>query len=122
MLVIKGDRKIPMKKNRMRIKGNYVYKHKDVREFEMWLSYLASVAMKKQNWVKTDGFVSMHIDVVFGDKRRRDLQNCFGAVCDSLNEVVYVDDCQIVKLSATKRYVKSEWSFIIKIELCHDVA
>ena len=117
MLKIVGNQKIPMKKNSMRVSGTKVYKTKDVKAFEMYLSWAATIAMKKQSWSRTDKPVSLHLDVVFGDQRRRDLQNCFGAVCDALNEIVYDDDCQIEQLSATKQYIKNEWSFIITVEV-----
>jgi Holliday junction resolvase RusA-like endonuclease len=116
-LIIEGDRKIPMKKNLMRVKGNQVYKVKEVKNFETWLAWKAAAAMKEQGWRKTDQPVRLSLEVVFGDKRKRDLQNCFASVCDSLNNIVYVDDCQIKVLAASKEYIKDEWSFILKIEV-----
>lgn len=116
-LIIEGDRKIPMKKNLMRVSGNKVYKVKEVKHFETWLAWTAAAAMKEQGWRKTDQPVRFSLDVVFGDKRKRDLQNCFASVCDALNNIVYVDDCQIEVLAASKEYIKDEWSFILKIEV-----
>ena len=116
-LIIKGDRKIPMKKNMMRVRNNQVYKLRDVKDFEKWLAWTAAVAVREQGWVITDKPVKLSLDVVFGDRRRRDLQNCFASVCDALNKIVYVDDAQIEMLVASKKYVKSEWSFILEIEV-----
>ena len=120
-LIIEGDRKIPMKKNLMRVKGNQVYKVKEVKNFETWLAWKAAAAMKEQGWRKTDQPVRLSLDVVFGDKRKRDLQNCFASVCDSLNNIVYVDDCQIKVLAASKEYIKGEWSFILEIEVIDEI-
>ena len=53
-LIIKGDRKIPMKKNMMRVRGNQVYKLKDVKDFEKWLAWTAAAAVREQGWVITD--------------------------------------------------------------------
>tara|TARA_R100000664_G_C2750524_1_gene137851 strand:+ start:1508 stop:1882 length:375 start_codon:yes stop_codon:yes gene_type:complete len=118
-LIISGDRKIPMKKNLMRVKANRVYKPKEVKDFETWLAWKAAAAMKEQGWRKTDQNVSLGLYITFGDKRKRDLQNCFASVCDALNNIVYVDDCQIVSLNGTKEYKKDEWSFSLEIEV-HD--
>ena len=120
-LIIEGDRKIPMKKNLMRVKGNQVYKVKEVKNFETWLAWKAAAAMKEQGWRKTDQPVRLSLEVVFGDKRKRDLQNCFASVCDSLNNIVYVDDCQIKVLAASKEYIKGEWSFILEIEVIDEI-
>ncbi len=120
-LIIKGDRKIPMKKNMMRVRGNQVYKLKDVKDFEKWLAWTAAAAVREQGWVITDKPVKLSLDVVFGDRRRRDLQNCFASVCDALNKIVYEDDAQIEMLVASKKYVKSEWSFILEIEVVDEV-
>ena len=116
-LRIVGDRKIPMKKNLMRLRGSQVYKPKQVKDFETWLAWLSAAAMNEQGWSKTDKPVKLSLDVVFGDRRTRDLQNCFACVCDSLNNLVYEDDKQIEVLVASKKYVKGEWSFILQIEL-----
>ena len=120
-LIIKGDRKIPMKKNMMRVHNNQVYKQRDVKDFEKWLAWTAAVAVREQGWVITDKPVKLSLDVVFGDRRTRDLQNCFASVCDALNKIVYVDDAQIEMLVASKKYVKSEWSFILEIEVIDEV-
>ena len=57
----------------------------------------------------------LHLDVTFGDRRRRDIQNLFGSVCDSLNGVVYDDDHQITKVSGSKVYKKGHWEYTITI-------
>ena len=120
-LIIKGDRKIPMKKNLMRVSGNKVYKVREVKNFETWLAWTAAASMKEQGWKTTDRPVKFSLDVIFGDKRKRDLQNCFASVCDALNNIVYVDDAQIEVLSASKKYIKGEWSFILEIEVIDEV-
>tara|TARA_S200002703_G_C3783050_1_gene241348 strand:- start:187 stop:567 length:381 start_codon:yes stop_codon:yes gene_type:complete len=108
--------KIPSKKNRMMICGRRLVKPKQIKEFEASLATAAVCNMKAHNIGVTDKPVRLHLDVVFGDKRKRDLQNCFGSICDALNGVVYDDDSQIVVLSASKRYQKGEWWYSIYIE------
>lgn len=117
MLTIVGHQKIPSKKNTMGLRYNRMYKPKNVSEFEMYLGWIAAQAMKEQGWQKTNQPVSMSLEVVFGDKRKRDLQNCFGSICDALNGIVYDDDCQIKFIAARKSYEKKKWSFKINIDL-----
>ena len=45
----------------------------------------AALACAEQGWLCTDGPVALSVAVVFGDRRKRDLQNCFGALCDALD-------------------------------------
>ena len=59
--------------------------------------------------------VELELKVWFGDKRKRDLQNCFDTVCDSLENIVYTDDSQIRKLTGYKYYEKNIWKFEILI-------
>jgi len=108
--------KIPSKKNRMMICGKRLVKPKAIKEFELELRTCALFKMKAHGLDKTDEPVRLHLEVCFGDKRRRDLQNCFGSICDALNDVVYDDDSQIVVLSGTKRYQKGEWWYSVFIE------
>ena len=112
-VIIEGTGKIPSKKNRMRIWKGRMIKDKGCREFEQQLSTLARDVMKDD--VPFTGDVSLSLMVIFGDRRRRELQNLFGSVCDSLNEIVYDDDSQIVDLTAVKHYIKGEWKYTIRI-------
>jgi Holliday junction resolvase RusA-like endonuclease len=107
--------KIPAKKNRMRVVGKRMIKDEKTRTFEAMLKTRATQIMMAIGSPIIDGPVKLHLDVTFGDRRRRDLQNLFGSVCDSLNGVVYEDDCQITKLSACKRYQKGIWEYTITI-------
>ena len=107
--------KIPAKKNRMRVVGKRMIKDEATRTFEAMLKTRATQIMMAIGSPIIDGPVKLHLDVTFGDRRRRDLQNLFVSVCDSLNGVVYEDDCQITKLSACKRYQKGIWEYTITI-------
>lgn len=107
--------KIPAKKNKMRIAGRRIIKDETVRKFEAMLKQRAIEIMNAIGHPIIEGPVKLHLDVTFGDKRRRDLQNLFGSVCDSLNGVVYNDDHQIQKLSGCKMYKKNHWEYTITI-------
>ena len=107
--------KIPAKKNRMRIYNQRMIKDKAVRTFEAMLKQRALEIMTLIGHPVIEGPVKLHLDVTFGDRRRRDLQNLFGSICDSLNGVVYDDDHQIQKLSGSKMYKKNHWEYTITI-------
>ena len=50
-----------------------------------------------------EGRLSVHIDAHVPDKRKRDLDNCFKAILDSLTKaVVWLDDSQIDILSINR--------------------
>tara|TARA_R100001460_G_scaffold46961_1_gene84692 strand:- start:371 stop:757 length:387 start_codon:yes stop_codon:yes gene_type:complete len=115
MIKIHNYGKIPAKKNRMRVYGKRMIKDSTVRTFEAMLKQRAIEIMTAIGHPVIGGPVKLHLDVTFGDRRRRDLQNLFGSVCDSLNGVVYEDDHQIQKLSGCKDYKKGHWEYTITI-------
>ena len=116
IITIIGDRRIPSKKNNMKIGRRRVYKDPAVSEFEEYLKALATEEMLDSQTEMIEGPVKLTLSVTYPDKRRRDLQNCFAAVCDALNDIVYKDDSQIVEISATKQVIKGEDGFVIYVE------
>ena len=70
--------RIPAKKNRMRIYKQRMIKDKSVRTFEAMLKQRAIEIMTLIGHPVIEGPVKLHLDVTFGDRRRRDLQNLFG--------------------------------------------
>jgi len=119
-----GWMKIPAKKNNMKFnsKTKKMYKPHDIRAFE---EYLAKIATEnKREWEVKEGRAwpmdkeyYLKVEVVYGDRRRRDVQNIFGSVCDSLNGVLYGDDSQIRRIAAQKHYDKDAWQFNIRLEV-----
>tara|TARA_Y100001973_G_C5038482_1_gene251632 strand:+ start:302 stop:664 length:363 start_codon:yes stop_codon:yes gene_type:complete len=115
VIIIERKGKIPSKKNRMKVWRNRMVKEKSVKNFESELKMYAIQQMTIAEIKTIDGPVRLRLDVVFGDKRKRDLQNCFGSICDSLNDVCYHDDSQIVELIGSKKYSHGDWSYRIEI-------
>jgi Holliday junction resolvase RusA-like endonuclease len=115
-IIINQIGKIPSKKNNMKVFRNRMVKPKSLKEFEGALKLIAINQMTMIGGRTIDGDVSFDLDVTFGDKRKRDIQNCFGSICDALNDVCYHDDSQIVELSARKRYKKNTWKYTITIQ------
>jgi len=108
--------KVPSKKNRMKVYGNRMVKDKAVKTFESELKSHAKSLMECIQSPPFDGPVEMDLEIITGDKRRRDLQNYFGSICDALNGVVYEDDSQIEIITAQKLYKKGIWSYTITIK------
>lgn len=116
MVKIERFGKIPSKKNQMIICGRRLVKDTKVRAFEAELRLAAIDVMTAAGLQPTDKPVDLHLSVTFGDKRRRDVQNCFGSVCDALNDIVYLDDSQIQTISASKQYTKGQWCYSIIVK------
>lgn len=114
-LKITGYRKLLSKKNKMKVYNRRLVKTKELKDFESYVSFIALEAMKEQEAEIFKVPVELELKVWFGDKRKRDLQNCFDTVCDSLENIVYTDDSQIRKLTGYKYYEKNIWKFEILI-------
>lgn len=114
-IILSSIGKVPSKKNRMRVYGNRMVKDKGVKDFEHKLKQDAQRLMDSIQSPPLTGPVEMELEIITGDKRRRDLQNYFGSICDALNEVVYEDDSQIQTITAQKLYKKGIWSYTITI-------
>jgi len=114
-LKILGYRKLLSKKNKMKVYNRRLVKTKELKDFETYVSFIALEAMKDQELEVFKVPVELELKVWFGDKRKRDLQNCFDTVCDSLENIVYTDDSQIRKLTGYKYYEKNIWKFEILV-------
>jgi len=114
-LKILGYRKLLSKKNKMKVYNRRLVKTKELKDFETYVSFIALEAMKDQELEVFKVPVELELKVWFGDKRKRDLQNCFDTVCDSLENIVYTDDSQIRKLTGYKFYEKNIWKFEITV-------
>jgi len=118
-----GFMKVPSKKNSMKFntKTKRMYKPHDIRAFEEYLANLGMEEKRKweqehnQQWVMK-GEYYLKVEVVYGDRRRRDVQNIFGSICDALNGVLYEDDCQIRRIAAQKHFSQGDWLFNIRLE------
>jgi Holliday junction resolvase RusA-like endonuclease len=104
------------KKNRLKFGRGRTYKDKVVADFEAELSKAAAeVVAQLPDFSAWTCPVEMVVVVQVPDKRRRDLQNMLDTICDSLNNLVYDDDVQIVSIDATKKFGKS-WSLYISVQ------
>lgn len=117
MIEIEIPTKILSKKNKMKVFRNRIYKSKEIKDFEKMVAGVALVEMNKSNLLPTTSPIRLNLDVWLGDNRKRDLQNFFDTICDALQSVVYVDDSQIVELSAKKYIIPGVWKFKIKIDI-----
>ena len=90
------------KKNSMIITGKRLIKAKDVRAFEALVSTIAAVEMARIKKKPIEGPCSIQITCFFPTCHRRDVHNDFGSICDALQGYCYLDDSQLVSVSAEK--------------------
>ena len=108
------DTKLISKKNRMKVtRGGRCYKPAAIKAFEKLVAYGATEAYDGSPSTKN---LKMTLDVTFGDRRSRDLQNCYDCICDALEGIIYINDNQITELVGKKSYQKGVWEFRIIIE------
>lgn len=92
--------------------GGYTKPH--VKRWQTSVSWAAREAMGGDAPVA--GPVRVTMRFVMPDKTRRDCDNLSKAVLDSLNGIVFVDDCQVVDLHITKEVNRAEAGVMIKVE------
>lgn len=61
------------------------------------------------------GPLALEVSLFFGDKRKRDIDNYNKILLDSLNQIVYLDDNQIHRLTITKDYDKKKPRIEVRI-------
>lgn len=79
------------------------YLTKEGKDFKKRLA-----AKVPKEWKPYHEEVDVLIELVFPDKRRRDIDNYGKAILDALNQKAYLDDSQIVKLTLTKKFKKNK--------------
>ena len=101
-------------------KSGRVFTPKRTRDYERRAKHLAHKAMDGQNLGPLKGPVGIRLIIAYKTPKSRksekgqycasgpphyaDVDNACKAVLDSLNRVVYDDDCQVVALSVSKRF------------------
>ena len=109
------DVPVVSKKNRLKFGKGRTYKPKEVQDFEDALAKAAAeVVCNIPDWQPLTGDLQLELHVQFPDKRRRDIHNCFDTVCDSLQNIVYVDDNQIFQVYGRKTIGK-RWSLTVTV-------
>ena len=109
--------------NKTPISTQHIYAQRGWRKFmtpkaKMFKEdFLASVKKQLPKQFKPlTGLLEVKYFLVFPDKRRRDWDNYAKIVFDTLNEIVYRDDSQIVKAIVTKKYKKGVSKIVLKIK------
>ena len=79
--------------------------------------FLASINKQlPMKYKPMSGDLEMKYFLTFPDKRKRDCDNYWKLVLDTMNGVVYEDDSQIQKLIISKKIVKGKSGIVIKIK------
>ena len=106
------DLPVLSKKNRLKFGRGRTYKDQVVVDFERDLK---DAIFSHWRGAPLQNDVSVSIEVTVPDRRRRDLQNFSDTICDTMNEIVYTDDSQIVDLKMRKIY-GNRWCLRISVE------
>ena len=94
---------IPLsKKNNMIVANKRLIKAKEVRQWEALVETIAIVEMARIKKKPIEGPCSIQITCFWPTCQRRDVHNVFGSICDALQGSCYVDDSQLVSVSADK--------------------
>ena len=72
------------------------------KEFKTQVGFTALQICRKKNWKCSKSKFEVIINFFFKDKRRRDIDDYFKLVIDSLTEIIWEDDSQIIALAGTK--------------------
>lgn len=91
----------PRAKARARVTRNGTFTPRVTRDAEAQI--VAEFWKAFPQHIPWDGDVSLHVEFFRGTRRRVDIDNLLKLVQDALNGVVFVDDSQIVSLSASRR-------------------
>jgi Holliday junction resolvase RusA-like endonuclease len=91
------------------------YTPSNSRRYESSIKAHCLAAKGRRDWA-LDGEYALRCTIVFGDRRRRDLDNVIKSVADSLIGVVYADDSQIVELVATREIDRDRPRVEVEVE------
>ena len=86
----------------MIVAGKRLIKAKEVRQYEALVETIAIVEMARMNKKPIEGPCSIQITCFWPTCHRRDVHNVFGSICDALQGHCYLDDNQLVDVSAEK--------------------
>jgi Holliday junction resolvase RusA-like endonuclease len=79
-----------------------------VKKEDQKFGYYSALPFKNIFFIKTDS-IHMTIDFYYGNKRKRDLDNCLAAtkaLQDGIFLALGIDDSQIIKVTISKNYDK----------------
>ena len=93
----------PVPWQRTRGSGKRRFSSKEQVAYQRSVKHHARYAMLKRP--PAMGPLAIRIEVYFEDRRVRDLDNVVKQISDSLNGIVWIDDAQIVSITASKQCV-----------------
>ena len=106
---------IPIPKQSFRYtKSGVRYQTARVVNWQAIVSAEAALVMQSRDPITAP--VSMTIDFYLPDHSRKDLDNLSKAILDSLNGIVYMDDCQVVDLELHKHFDSDEFGCTVTVK------
>lgn len=96
----------PVPKGRPRVMRNgHTFTPKRTKDYETLVAVWALNAISGIHWLLLKGPLSIRIEF-YGCDGRSDWDNLAKAICDALNGVIYIDDCQIVHAIVIKHWAE----------------
>lgn len=109
----------PVPKQRPRLCGGRVYTPEKTKQAERDIVLLVNNYMRQKGLAISDGPLAVTLVFQFkSDKptfhhtKRPDLDNLAKTVLDAMNNLVYLDDCQVCRLICEKQYGVSDGIFL----------
>ena len=101
----------PVGKERPRVGTRGTYTPQATADYEAKVAWAAKA--RHPGLRPKAGAWCLAVTAVFGDNRRRDLDNVVKTVMDALEGVVWVNDSSVVKIKASKSVVKGQWRTMV---------
>lgn len=95
----------PVGKERARVTAHGTFTPEKTARYESLVRSLARLSTPP-GWT-LGGQYALTCRVFYGDRRRRDLDNCVKCIGDGLNKSAYTDDSQVAELHAYRGYDKA---------------
>jgi len=92
--------------NLMKSPRGFMYIPAEFKQWDKEVRMAVLLEMRKHEKKLLEGPLMMHIDGYYATRRVVDAPNLSKSICDTLNDVLYYDDRQIISCTTTKSYDK----------------
>ena len=106
VIILTGNPKSTQTIYRSASRGRFVKVYMTKEGKEIKERYIREVLAQYREREPIADCIELEVDLFFGDRRRRDIDNFNKLILDALIGIVYEDDSQIMKLTITKNYDK----------------
>lgn len=111
---------LPKQSTRIAKRGGKVHTYTEprIKDYQNLVSVMAKMAMEGRP--PLEGKLVLHASFYRYDRLRVDLDNLCKCLCDSMNKIVQVDDCQFVEKHLYKKYDKECPRTVVVVKVVED--